>query len=145
MSDLSKALAISESIIFSINGEEKTFECKELSITEREELNSKLIGNAENTYIRKVNKFASTLAGKEKSDYLIGVTNSMPIFADQLGSLIFSNDGMRHLLKASIKSNISEKDINSILELESNGPSITKVLNIALKLNIDNKETISPN
>lgn len=149
MSDISKLVSAEENVIFIVNGVEQSLSIKELSIRERENYNTKLISEARTSHIRKLNEIATSLAGKDKTDYLVAATNSMPDFEEQLGTLIFSNNGIRHLLKASICRTITDKEIDSILDDASNGDSISKVIKKALKLGdiqvIEKEVTESPN
>ena len=134
MSDISKLVAVEESINFIINGTETSLNAKELSIKEREVFNSKLINEAKTNHIKKINEIANNLNKSDKIEYLVAATNSMPDFETQIGTLIFSNNGMRYLIKAAIKNVVSDKDIDAILESDKNGDAIGKLVRIALKL-----------
>ena len=134
MSDISKMVNVGEEIRFKINGDEKILVIKELSIKEREQYNAKLIGEARSAHIRKINEIASSLTFKDKTEYLVAATNAMPSFDDQLGSLIFSNNGIRYLIKAASKAILTDKEIDAILDEGENGEAIGKTLKLALKL-----------
>jgi len=131
--DVSKLVAAEESINFVINGVETALLAKELSIKEREVFNNKLVNEAKTTHIKKINEIAANLNKSDKIEYLVAATNSMPDFESQIGTLIFTNQGMRYLIKASIK-NVADKDIESILESDKNGDAIGKLIKVALKL-----------
>jgi antitoxin component YwqK of YwqJK toxin-antitoxin module len=139
MSDISKLVAVEESINFIINGTETSLNAKELSIKEREVFNSKLINEAKTNHIKKINEIANNLNKSDKIEYLVAATNSMPDFETQIGTLIFSNNGMRYLIKAAIKNVVSDKDIDAILESDKNGDAIGKLVRIALKLRDTNE------
>lgn len=145
MNDVSKLINAETNINFFIKGEEKSFTCKEMTIREKETYNNKLISEARTLHIRKINEVASGLAGKEKTDFLIGATNAMPNFEDTIGSLIFSNNGIRLLIKSSVKPTLLDKDIDDLLDDEKNGKTISEVLHIALKIKTDNEEQVDPN